>query len=918
MQAFLQFLVLGLGVGSAYVLAGQGLVLVYKGSGVLNFSQGGMAVIGGFTCYELHAAGVPVWIAGAIGVLTAAACGALLYALIIRRLASASNIAKLVATLGFLTAVEGLGGIIYSGYSRPAPNLLPVGSLSLGGGIAVGQNRVWLIGIAVAFTALLSLVYRRTRFGMATRASAENELALSALAWSPERVAATNWAIGSALAAVAGILLAPITGLSVETLGFLLYPALAAALVGRFESFWLTLAGGAAMGVLQSEATNYINSPGWAQAVPFIALILFIAVRSEGFPGRAQLSTTLPRVGTARTSWPVILIALAIAVYAVFALGPSWTTVLTATFCSALILLSLVVVTGIGGQLSLAQYAFAGMGGYVAARLSASFGLPFLAVLVIAALVAVPIGVIVGLPAVRVRGSNLAIVTLVVSLAISSALLENPSYTGGNFGIEVRSPTIFGISVNPLLYGDRYALVCLVVLVLAMFMVRSVRSGAAGRRMLAVRANERAASALGVNVMGTKLYAFSLSAAIAAVAGVLIVFQESFAIFGNFTADNSILAIVFLVLSGVGYLSSTYVGGAVLAGGILSYALAQWFGWSDYTLLLIAGVLLMVSTVRTPNGGIDEIVGLTRRLAPRWMRGGGTVQTTMTSVTADVPVVARQAALSVRDLSVTFGGVHALTGVSLDVQPGQVVGLIGPNGAGKTTLIDAISGFVPRYAGSVTLDGRKLDGLSAHRRSGAGVGRSFQSLELFEDMTVGENLQVAADPHGSRVLLSNLVWPGRSPLPAVAAVAADQFELAGDLDRLPSELSYGRRRTLSIARAIAGAPRCLLLDEPAAGLDQHERGELASLILRIAHRWGLAVLVIEHDVELVLSVSDRVIALDFGIKIAEGSPEQIRRDPAVIRSYLGVGQSDGQDAAAAAAAAAAGTDSNLGHIGSAS
>jgi sulfate-transporting ATPase len=604
--------------------------------------------------------------------------------------------------------------------------------------------------------------------------------------------------------------------------------------------------------------------------------------------------------------------------------------VLAATFSSALILLSLVVVTGIAGQLSLAQYAFAGTGAYVAARLSATFGLPFLAVLIIAALVAVPVGVIVGLPAVRVRGSNLAIVTLVVSLAISSALLENPSYTGGNFGLGVQPPTIFGIAVNPLLYANRYAFVCLVVLVLALFMVRSVRSGAAGRRMLAVRANERAASALGVSVTGTKLYAFSLSASIAAVAGVLIVFQESFAIFSNFTADNSILAIVFLVLSGVGYLSSTFVGGAVLAGGIVSYALSQWTGWSDYTLLLVAGVLLMVSTVRTPHGGIDEIVGLTRRVAPRWMRTAGTVHTTMTPVTADLkPVLAQPAALSVRGLSVAFGGVRALTDVSVDVRPGQVVGLIGPNGAGKTTLIDAISGFVPRYSGSVTLDGKRLDGLPPHRRSAAGIGRSFQSLELFEDMTVGENLQVASDPHGPGVLVTNLAWPGRSPLPAVAAVAASQFELAEDLDRLPSELSYGRRRTLSIARAIAAAPRCLLLDEPAAGLDQHERGELADLILRIAHEWGLAVLVVEHDVELVLSVSDTVIALDFGLKIAEGTPDEIRRDAAVIRSYIGGGEPDDQAGGAGTAGSAGSTgsagsaathaaDSGRGRIGSAS
>ncbi|WP_007520248.1 ABC transporter ATP-binding protein, partial [Pseudofrankia saprophytica] len=249
--------------------------------------------------------------------------------------------------------------------------------------------------------------------------------------------------------------------------------------------------------------------------------------------------------------------------------------------------------------------------------------------------------------------------------------------------------------------------------------------------------------------------------------------------------------------------------------------------------------------------------------------------------------VIRPATLSVWGLTVRFGAVTAVDDVSLRVTPGQIVGLIGPNGAGKTTVIDAITGYTPARARQLTLGEHRLDRLPAHRRARRGVQRSFQNLELFEDLTVLENIEAASDPRDLRAYLTNLVWPRTSVLPPAARAAIEAFGLADDLLRTVTELPYGRRRLLAIARAVAARPSVLLLDEPCAGLDEHESAEVAALLRRLADEWGLGILLNEHDMDVVMSVCDRVVVLDAGRTIAEGTPAQVREDPMVQLAYLG-------------------------------
>jgi sulfate-transporting ATPase len=257
--------------------------------------------------------------------------------------------------------------------------------------------------------------------------------------------------------------------------------------------------------------------------------------------------------------------------------------------------------------------------------------------------------------------------------------------------------------------------------------------------------------------------------------------------------------------------------------------------------------------------------------------------------------------LQVRNLSVRFGGVVALDDVSIDVEPGQILGLIGPNGAGKTTLIDAVTGFVNVSGGSIELDGVAINKRSVARRSQLGIARSFQNLELFEDQTVQENLQVACDPNGLSAYLTDLVLPRRSQLSARALDMVRLFELEDELTRKVRELPYGRRRLCAIARAAAGDPSVLLLDEPAAGLDSVEVAELSRLVTRLAHEHGVAVLLIEHNIDMIVEVCDRIVVLDFGKEIARGIPEDVRRNERVLAAYMGEVPSADQDPSSIAA-----------------
>jgi sulfate-transporting ATPase len=884
----LRFAVLGLGAGACYGLAAQGIVLVYRGSGVLNFANGAVGMVCAFFFYNSRDSGRPTWLALTLALLLAGGIGLAIHFAIMRPLRRAPALSRLIATLGLFTAFYAFALNRYGVNIRIITKLIEPTAVEVLPDISIGRDRVVLLAIGVALTIVLTLVYHHTRFGHATTAVAESRRATAAQGISPDLVAAVNWAVGTILGALAAVLIVNISGLQVVTLTLLVVPALAAALVGSFRSFWLTMCGGLLIGVVQSEIAYLqvrlgpgTDLSGWGASVPFLIIIVVLVVRGRALPLRGEASERPPEVGSGRVRWSLAVpaiaagLALALLVFTRDLLGA-----VTTTSAVAVIALSLVVVTGYAGQLSLAQYALAGMGAWIAAKLVAEAGFPFELALLAAVFGAIPVGVLVGLPALRTRGVNLAVATLGLALVLESQILNHPERSGGFLGIPVGTAELFGADLDAVAHPERYAAFAFGAFCVLALLVANLRRSRAGRRLIAVRTNERAAAALGISVFGAKLYAFGLAAAIAAVGGVLIAFQRPTVVFyPTFSIFQSIFVVVYAVIGGIGYVLGALVG-ASLAPGNFVIALSGNVLEDDQAVQIALGVLLIVVLIVLPNGLVSV------RVPRRWRARFG--RPSSAAALAGVSDAARVASmtLEVDDVSVRFGGVHALGGVSLVLRPGEVVGLIGPNGAGKTTLIDAITGFAPAR-GRVALDGRDVSKWSARRRARAGLGRSFQSLELFESMTVYENLRAASDRRDGLAYVTGLVHPGNDPLSPAALAAVREFGLEDDLDRRPEELPYGRRRLVAIARAVAGGPSVLLLDEPAAGLGDRESQELGRLVRHLADEWGIAVLMVEHDVALVLRVCDRVTVLEEGAHLATGTPDQIRNDPRVVAAYLG-------------------------------
>jgi sulfate-transporting ATPase len=912
----LQFAILGLGAGAAYTLLAQGIVLIYRGSGIVNFAHGGIAMFGAYFCFltlvEQH--GWPIGAAIPVAVLFSALVGVVIQNTILRFMGAAAPIVRLVATLGVLIVLQGLAGDqVWDNDFHQIDQFLPTHNYTLHGWfgfhgelgrVVVQEDRLILLGIAIALTIVLWAFTRFTRIGLAISASAENERAVSALGWSPNLLATVTWAIGGAMAGFAGILLAPNAGLSLTIFTIVVtVSALAVALIGGFRSFPLTLLGGVALGIAETEVLTYSSdisnflhdtfgiengATGLQRALPFLVIVVVLAVRGLALPLRSHVLERLPDLGSGVvTRWFLIITVGALVFLNGFAFDAKWSTAVYTSLIVGVFILSIVVLTGFAGQLSLAQYAIGGLGALVASRLVGQEQWPAELAFLAGVTFAILVGSVFALPALRTRGVNLAVVTLGLGFAVQQVVFNNEYFTG-DFGsvTTIGRIKVFGWDVSAADHPDRYLVVCLGVFVVAALMVTNLRRSGSGRRLIAVRNNERAAASLGISVFGAKLYAFSVAAAIASFAGILLAFKDSTVVYSRFDPFSSITTVGNAVAGGVGWALGAVFGGNLADGGVGSIPL-DWINLGSW-LVTIGGLTLILIVTLNPNGiasvvlNEERFIGKLRLRLRRKPRREELIEVGASGLV-------QPATLEVQDLTVRFGAVVAADNVSFRVEPGEVVGLIGPNGAGKTTIVDAVTGFTKPSEGRLTLDGTPMVGRSwsPARRARAGVRRSFQSLELFEDISVGENLHAGAAERARLSALRDLFWPGRHPLPPTAVTTVREFALESDLDRLPRELPYGRRRLVGIARAVASAPSVLLLDEPAAGLDDRETSELGNLVRRLAEERGMAVLLIEHDVELVLRICDRIVVLDFGRKIAEGTPAEIRSNPAVIGAYLG-------------------------------
>jgi len=931
MSTVLLFLILGAGTGAAYALTSLGIVLVYRGSGLLNFAGGAMGMVGTFAYWQLHDHNhVPLVPAIIIGVAVSGLLGFVAF-LLTKPLANASQLIRVVLTLSLLVVLQGLVGLHWRSDSNYSANaFLPTKSVKFDG-FGVGIDRFIIIGTVCLLTLVVWAVYKYTRFGLATTAVSENSDALATLGWSPNMVAGVNWVIGAMLSGFSGILLAPTLGVSIGLATSLLLPALAAAVIGNLSSFPLTLAGGLIIGMLQSELQRYLKiggiGSGLGNVVPFLVIIAVVVVRGRGLPLRSHLYERLPRVTTGEVQWRRLAFYLVAGIVVLLLIPTDWVQALTAMMTAAIVLLSIVAVTGFGGQISLTQWAMAGLGALFAGQLI-SHGMPTLVGMLIGALAVVPVGAVIGLAALRARGMSLAIATLAFNVSIVTLVLSNEKLTGGFAGLQVGGVSLFGFSLDATFNPRRYAIFTVIVFTLLCLGMLNLRKGRAGRRLLAVRANERAATALGISVRGAKLAAFCLGSFLAGLGGILTMMMFPVALFSQYDSFTSIQLVSNSVLGGVGYVLGPIMGAMGQAGGPIGKIFQSISSNNVNLVTTIFGALTLLIITQAPDGFVplqsqsnEQNKRLLRKLfrrpepKPKVVDPRSFLAAESPRATDAAATSGRATELEVRDISVVFGVVTAVNEVSFNLRSGAVLGIIGPNGAGKTTLIDAITGFVPTRGGSMKLDGREIGRMGARERARLGLARSFQSLELFEDMTVLENLLAASDRRDWRAWVQDMVRPGRRTLSATASLAVTELGLTDSLTKYPGELSYGTRRLVAIARAIASGPKVLLLDEPAAGLDGQQREELASVVRHLAHDWNLAVLLIEHDVALVSSLSDEMLALDFGSRVAYGAPDEVRSHPKVITAYLGGADAEDVDSAADPSLALAAEDAVGAHNG---
>lgn len=900
MSQYVVFLILGLGNGAVFGALALALVLTYRSSGVVNFATGAIALYSAYTYAFLRKGellvpfpGLPktIDLGGPLGLFPAMVLalalaglfGVLLYGLVFRPLRSAPPVAKAVASIGVMLVIQAVLAARVGTVSISVKAILPNDPLDMGDARIPG-DRLWFAAVVVVLTVVLALVFRFTRFGLAARAAAESEKGALVSGLSPDRIAVANWALSSAIAGLAGILIAPIVPLVPISYTLFIVPALAAALVGNFTALVPAVGAGLVIGMLQSELQflqgkwTWMPQTGLAQLVPLVVILVYLVFRGRPLPTRGMLiRQTLGRAPRPKNVVVPAIVSIALGVVVLMATQGSIRAAVITSLTLGVISLSLVVVTGFAGQISLAQLTLAGVGAFSLSKLSAGWGIPFPFAPLLAAAVAMVIGVVIGLPALRIRGLPAAVVTVALAVALEAFWFRNTDLTGGLDGASVPPPRLFGIDLG-IGAGENYpripfALLCLVVLVLVGLGVAWLRRSRLGAAMLAVRANERSAAAAGIDVARTKIVAFAIGAFIAGLGGALLGYQQTVADAEMFTAIGGLGLFATAYLAGITALSGGVLAGVMGAGGLMpivldrALSLGDWYG-------VIMGIGLVLTVITNPEGMVGPVHQLMDKLRRR--RAVDVPDDDVLTGTQERPPVPEpgEVVLSVRDVGVRYGGVVAVDAVSFDVRAGEIVGVIGPNGAGKTTLLDAVSGY-QRSTGTVEFGGRPLASLKPHQRSRAGLGRTFQGIELYEDLSVAENVLVGETAAGDNTGSSDGLF--------------ETLHLNGVRDRPARELSQGRRQLVSIARALAGRPRLLLLDEPAAGLDSAESRWLGDR-LRAVRAAGVTVVLIDHDMGLVLDVCDRIVVLDLGKVIAMGTPAEIRADPRVAAAYLGATQ----------------------------
>ncbi len=894
------FIVIGITVGSLYGLAAIGLVLTYQTTGIFNFAHGAIGALAVYVFYFLHTQHNVAWPLAALACLGVVAPAAgLALERIARSMAHVAEIYKVTATIGLILIVVAIGNIWYGNVTTLVPSFLPNGSFMVLG-VFIGWDQALIVLAAVASAALLYVFFRYRRLGAAMRAAVDNPELLGMFGLNTVRVQQAAWIIGSVFASMAGILLAPQLGLNGLILTQLVVQAFGAAAVGRLTSLPLTYLGGIAIGILAALGTDY-SSISWLAGLPsgLPFLILFLVLIFT--PSRKLISRRATGVVAVYRSWYAprrVRLAAWTLVIVCFALAPLYAGVQLSAFAATLIFVSMFAALGLvtrtSGQIFLCPLAFGAVGAAAMSHLCLDWGLPWGVSLLVAGLIAVPVGVIVAVPAVRLSGVFLALATFGFGV-----LLANVFYTQSfMFGIAVGGIPVprphFRLGFWNLQSDDGFYMLLLCLATISTGLIVLIQNGRLGRLLRGLSDSPAALEAQGATTYITKIIVFSIAAFFLSLGGALLGALYTYESGTDFSWFGSLEMVILVTIVLVG---EPWVA---LIAAISMQLIPAYLGASGSNYLLLLFGLVAAAFSLTLRRAPSVPPGMRRFLDRLGGRSPATVAGAIPPPRA--PVTTRPPAdtvrsrpgsvpfLQVADLSVRFGGIRAVEGLSLTADLAQITGVIGPNGAGKTTMLDACCGLVPPFGGSIRVAGRDVQHLGTARRARLGMGRTFQRGELFGSLSVFENVLLGREAGVAAGSPVSQVVGRRGDLAAGREAAEEAIRLVGvtGLRNVQAGLlSTGERRLVELARVLSGSFDLLLLDEASSGLHGGEVDRFARIIREVVDSRGTGIVLVDHDMSLVRQVCDRVYVMDFGQLIFCGTPEEMLASDDVRSAYLG-------------------------------
>jgi ABC-type branched-subunit amino acid transport system ATPase component/branched-subunit amino acid ABC-type transport system permease component len=919
-DTFLALVVSGAVTGAIYSLVASGLTLSYAATGIFNFSYGAVAFSAAYLYYIFHTGlSWPIVPAALLVILVyAPLLGILLDVAVFKPLARANESAKIMATVGLFLAIPALTEWISDGVIDIFHVDIPTSATVLQVGFPAGLGPVpadtWhipphipitsnslVVLIAAAVCAIgLWFLLRRTPLGLQMRAVVDRDNLARIRGVNDVRTSRSAWIVGTILAALAGVVAAPILG-SISTTGYLTVTivAAAAAVVGRLRSIPLTFVGGLGLGVIQDLVAGYVkvNISGFADSVPIVVLVvaLLLLARDRSRRGGTTADEAPPRdylslLPMWRRTGPWVLATVFLICYVLFLANSFWAGTIVQGLSLSIIFLSFVVVTGMGGMVSLAQATFATMAGLTTGLLITQYHVPLFVAMLIALVIAGLVGLLVALPALRLGGLPLALATLALALIGDNVLFQWNWLDNNTSGWTMPRPVIGPVNLAS---NKTMAIVLLVLCGLIMVLIRNLKRSSWGRGIAAVRSSEMAASTSGVAPLRIKLGLFAISAVIAGLGGICYVTFQASASNTATPAIDSLLWLATVVLFGIRRPAAAVLAGIVSASAPVIIGsgfhwwswVPSWLSWNgtqSTEIPLILFGLGAVGLARDPDGFLSHTSGQNHA---RRMRRAARRAAEDAAITAEVerhgselisagavrvssaPRDEVAGMLSIKGLRVSYGDVEVLHGIDLSVATGKITGLFGVNGSGKSTLCSAISGLVPASSGSITLDGTDITSMAAYRRVGQGVIVAPESRGVFPGLTVEENLTLRLDAERR-------------------ADAYDRFPVLKERHRLPAgSLSGGEQQMLALAPVLVQPPKVVIADEPTLGLAPLVVAQVLD-VFRELRDLGTTILLVEEKVRDVLTVADRAAFIELGHIVWSGEREDLN-DEELVGAYFG-------------------------------